>query len=137
MLSPLRDDKISLYTGIMVEMFCLQQSMNFTPLYFVRRNNLHSKVFPHIHGGISKRSQRGGLENRLGSRPRGFESLFLRQKMQVELTCIFLSIAIAVVYHHAVACISSPKVYIINRKIVYFRNDDIQNFVLMIYKALL
>ena len=32
------------------------------------------------YGGISKRSQRGGLENRLGASPRGFESLCLRQK---------------------------------------------------------
>ena len=31
------------------------------------------------HGGVSKRSQRGGLENRLGESPRGFESLRLRQ----------------------------------------------------------
>lgn len=31
-----------------------------------------------LFGGISKRSQRGGLENRLGESPRGFESLSLR-----------------------------------------------------------
>ncbi len=38
-------------------------------------------------------------------------------------------------YHHALACISLPQAYIINRRLHYFRNDDIQNFVLMIYKA--
>ena len=30
-------------------------------------------------GSVSKRSQRGGLENRLGESPRGFESLHFRQ----------------------------------------------------------
>ena len=38
-------------------------------------------------------------------------------------------------YHHALACISSPKVYIINRRLYYFRNDDIQDCVLMICNA--
>ena len=37
-------------------------------------------------------------------------------------------------YHHALACISSPQAYIINRRLYRFRNDDIQNFVLMIYR---
>ncbi len=31
------------------------------------------------NGSVSKRSQRGGLENRLGASPRGFESLHFRQ----------------------------------------------------------
>lgn len=31
------------------------------------------------YGEVSKRSQRGGLENRLGATPQGFESLPLRQ----------------------------------------------------------
>ena len=39
------------------------------------------------------------------------------------------------VYHHALACISSPKLYIINRRLYYFRNDDIQDCVLMICNA--
>ena len=38
-------------------------------------------------------------------------------------------------YHRALACISSPKVYIINRRLYYFRNDDIQDCVLMICNA--
>ena len=37
-------------------------------------------------------------------------------------------------YHHALACISSPKVHLINRRLYNFRNDDMQNFVLMIYR---
>ena len=49
---------------------------------------------------------------------------------------IFLSIAKAMVYHHAFACISSPQAYIINRRLYFFRNDDIQNFVLMICNSL-
>ena len=48
----------------------------------------------------------------------------------------FLSIAKAMAYHRALACISSPKVYIINRRLYYFRNDDIQDCVLMICNAL-
>ena len=48
----------------------------------------------------------------------------------------FLSIAKAMAYHHAFACISSPKVYIINRRLYYFRNDDIQDCILMICNAL-
>ena len=39
-------------------------------------------------------------------------------------------------YHHALACIPSPKVYIINRRLYYFRNDDMQCFALMIYTPL-
>ena len=39
------------------------------------------------------------------------------------------------VYHHAIACISSPKAYIISRRLYFFRNDDIQHFVLMIYNS--
>ena len=38
---------------------------------------------------------------------------------------LFLSIAKAMAYHHALACISSPKVHIINRRLYRFRNDDI------------
>ena len=44
----------------------------------------------------------------------------------------FLSIAKAMVYHHAVACISSPKSYIISRRLYYFRNDDMPLFEWMI-----
>ncbi len=47
----------------------------------------------------------------------------------------FLSIAKAMVYHHAIACISSPKAYIISRRLYFFRNDDIQHFVLIIYNS--
>ena len=54
---------------------------------------------------------------------------FGRQKF---LFC--LSIAKAMAYHHALACISSPQAYIINRRLYRFRNDDIQHFVLMIYR---
>ncbi len=36
-----------------------------------------------------------------------------------------LSFAKAMAYHHALACISSPKVHIINRRLYHFRNDDI------------
>ena len=43
-----------------------------------------------------------------------------------------LSIAKAMSYHHALACISSPQAYIINRRLYRFRNDDIHHFVLMI-----
>ena len=42
-----------------------------------------------LFGGISKRSQRGGLENRLGASPRGFESLFLRQVKPKSNTKVF------------------------------------------------
>ena len=42
-----------------------------------------------LFGGISKRSQRGGLENRLGASPRGFESLFLRQSKPKSNTKVF------------------------------------------------
>ena len=48
------------------------------------------------HAGISKRSQRGGLENRLGATPRGFESLCLRQKQNDTLVvsfCFFMYLA--------------------------------------------
>ena len=37
------------------------------------------------------------------------------KKDQVERLGLFLSIAKATVYHHALACILSPKVYIISR----------------------
>ena len=55
------------------------------------------------------------------------EVTFVYQKL-----LLFLSIAKAMAYHHALACISSPQAYIINRRLYRFRNDDIQNFVLMI-----
>ena len=48
---------------------------------------------------------------------------------------IFLSIAKAMVYHHALACISSPKAYIISRRLYHFRNDDMPLFEWMIYKT--
>ena len=57
------------------------------------------------------------------------EVTFVYQKL-----LLFLSIAKAMAYHHALACISSPQAYIINRRLYRFRNDDIQNFVLMIYR---
>ena len=44
-----------------------------------------------------------------------------------------LSIAKAMAYHHASACISSPQEYIINRRLFFFHNDDKQNFGFMIY----
>ena len=50
------------------------------------------------------------------------------KKDQVERLGLFLSIAKAMVYHHALACISSPKVYIISRRL-YF------TFAMMMYKA--
>ena len=76
-----------------------------------------------------------------GSNPFGRakkEVTFVYQKL-----LLFLSIAKAMAYHHALACISSPEVHIINRRLYRFRNDDMpqqvaddmQNFVLMIYKA--
>ena len=37
-------------------------------------------------------------------------------------------------YHHAIACISSPKVHIISRRLHRFRNDDIQGYALTIYR---
>ena len=49
--------------------------------------------------------------------------------------CFCLFIAKAMVYHHALACISSPQAYIINRRLYRFRNDDIQHFVLCCAKA--
>ena len=58
-------------------------------------------------------------------------------------TCLFLSIAKAMVYHHALACISSPKVHIISLRLYFafammlykaFRFDDVQFLAeLMIY----
>jgi hypothetical protein len=57
------------------------------------------------------------------------EVTFVYQKL-----LLFLSIAKAMAYHHALACISSPQAYIINRRLHRFRNDDIQNCVLMIYR---
>ena len=48
------------------------------------------------------------------------EVTFVYQKL-----LLFLSIAKAMAYHHALACISSPKVHIINRRLYRFRNDDI------------
>ena len=36
-------------------------------------------------------------------------------------------------YHHALACISSPRAQIVNRRLYHFRNDDIQYSVLVIY----
>ena len=47
----------------------------------------------------------------------------------------FLIQAAGLVYHHASACISSPKAYIITRSVYLLWLDDIQHFVLMIYKA--
>ena len=49
-----------------------------------------------------------------------------------QMFCFCLSIAKAMAYHHALACISSPQAHIINRRLYFFRNDDIQNFVLII-----
>jgi len=57
------------------------------------------------------------------------EVTFVYQKL-----LLFLSIAKAMAYHHALACISSPQAYIINRRLYRFRKDDIQNCVLMIYR---
>ena len=57
------------------------------------------------------------------------EAAFVYQKL-----LLFLSIAKAMAYHHALACISSPQAYIINRRLYRFRNDDIQTFGLMIYR---
>ena len=49
---------------------------------------------------------------------RGFKSLHPSQKIRQVSTCrIFLSIAKAMAYHHALACISSPKVYIISHRL--------------------
>ena len=41
-----------------------------------------------IYGGVSKRSQRGGLENRLGATPRRFESCLLRQHLERKAQCL-------------------------------------------------
>ena len=50
--------------------------------------------------------------------PQAKESLRPCQKIRQVSTCrIFLSIAKAMAYHHALACISSPKVYIISRRL--------------------
>ena len=46
-----------------------------------------------------------------------FYRCFRRKIRQVSTCRIFLSIAKAMVYHHALACISSPKVYIISRRL--------------------
>ena len=63
------------------------------------------------------------------------------KKIRQVSTCrIFLSIAKAMVYHHALARISSPKGISPTECCMFFRNDDIQcrciddmqNFVLMI-----
>ena len=63
-------------------------------------------------------------------------SLVIRSKKEVtfgkQKLFLFLSIAKAMAYHHALACISSPQAYITNRRLYRFRNDDIQHFVLMI-----
>ena len=39
-------------------------------------------------------------------------------------------------YHHALACISSPQAYIINRRLYRFRNDDIQGLRLDLFTKL-
>ena len=49
----------------------------------------------------------------------GSSPVIRSKKFQVVGLGIFLSIAKAMVYHHALACISSPKVYIISRRSVY------------------
>ena len=63
-------------------------------------------------------------------------SLVIRSKKEVTFVyqklLLFLSIAKAMAYHHALACISLPQAYIVNRRLYRFRNDDIQHFVLMI-----
>ena len=61
--------------------------------------------------------------------PTNKKGTFVYQKF---LFC--LSIAKAMAYHHALACISSPQAYIINRRLYSFRNDDIQCSALMIYR---
>ena len=63
------------------------------------------------------------------SAPAKKEVTFVYQKL-----LLFLSIAKAMAYHHALACISSQQAYIINRRLYRFRNDDIQHSVLMIYR---
>ena len=92
---------------------------------------------------VSWRDGRVGLRRTTGNRVypnryQGFESLSLRQKRSnfcLPKVRSFLSIAKAMVYHHALACISSPKVYIISRRLYFafammickaFRFDDMQ-----------
>ena len=57
------------------------------------------------------------------------EVTFVYQKL-----LLFLSIAKVMAYHHALACISSPQAYIINRRLYRFHNDDIQPYGLLIYR---
>ena len=70
-----------------------------------------------------------------GARGHEFKSRYSDQKKNFEKSkFFFLSIAKAMVYHHALACISSPQAYIINRRLYRFCNDDIQCSALMIYR---
>ena len=65
---------------------------------------------------------------------RGFKSFCPCQKIGKFRLADFFIQAAGLVYHHALACISSPQAYIINRRLYRFRNDDIQTFGLMIYR---
>ena len=64
---------------------------------------------------------------------KGFISLSVNEHQSLVrvFNCTFARLFFA--YHHALACISSPQAYIINRRLYHFRNDDMQNFVLMIF----
>ena len=91
-------------------------------------------------GGTGRRARlRGVWFYRTGSIPvsrTNKKGTFVYQKF---LFC--LSIAKAMVYHHALACISSALTsisrqseYLINHRLYRFRNDDIQCSALMIYR---
>ena len=72
------------------------------------------------------------VERRVGSNPVIRTKKYCRKGY---IFCsIFLSIAKAMAYHRR-RRISSPKVYIINRRLYLFRNDDIQHSVLVIYSS--
>ena len=95
-----------------------------------------SRSWPSAHDWKSCIPQKG-IEGSNPSFSAKKEVTFVYQKL-----LLFLSIAKAMAYHHALACISSALSsisrqgeYLINRRLYRFRNDDIQNCVLMIYRT--
>ena len=61
-----------------------------TSTIFISKGLKRQRRLRPFYGSVSKRSQRGGLENRLGESPRGFESLHFRKtKPALEKVWVF------------------------------------------------